>query len=285
MGKKLYIPKGQPRERHLAYGGSGSGKTKAWLDIAQAYEDAGIDGDFHVLDTDYAVERMLFEGYPDLVASGRVKTTVPYDGWADYQTFSRGLKKNVGPDDWVIVDLMDEAWEEVQNFYSNEVFGEDKGDYFLTRRKDMKNPKKDNMFEGYTDWNVIKPLYASFSKGIFYSHRGHVFVTAGAAAVSRGGGSFGDSKEIVSTFGHVGLKPTGNKRLMHNVHSAILFTQDKKGWSITTAKDRERVMLKNEDIDNFADDYLRKIANWKAPKDTKKKMTVAERKAAQKKKR
>lgn len=284
MGKTLYMPKGKPRERILGYGGSGAGKSKAWLDIAQALLESDIEGDFYVLDTDYATERMLYDGYPDLVESGRVHVTVPYDGWNDYVGFGKMIKKEMDDSDWAVVDLMDVSWEEAQNHYSNEVYGEDKGDYFVNRRKSMKNPAKENLFEGFTDWNVIKPLYDSFSKAIFYTHRGHTFATAGAAAVSRGGGSFGDSKEVISTFGHVGLKPTGNKRLMHNVHTAILFTQDKKGWHLTTAKDREREMLKNEPVDNFAYDYLRDVAGWKEKGKKKPKMTVAERKAAQKKK-
>ncbi len=284
MIKRLYMPKGKPRERILGYGGSGAGKTKAWLDIAQAYEDADMEGDFYVLDTDYATERMLYEGYPELLESGRVHVTVPYDGWSDYKAFGKSLKKQMGDDDWAVIDLMDVAWDEAQEHYSLEVYGEDKGDYFVSRRKDMKKPEKENLFEGYTDWNVIKPLYNSFSKAVIFEHRGHTFATAGAAAVSRGGGSFGDSKEIVNTFGHVGLKPTGNKRLMHPFHTAILFTQAKNGWHITTAKDREREMLKNEFIDDFAYDYLRGVGGWKEPKKAKAKMTVAERKAAQKKK-
>lgn len=275
--KKLYLPKGKPRERILGYGGSGAGKSKAILDIAQAYLDSGLDGNFYFLDTDYAIDRMLYEGYPELAESGRVKITVPYEGWTDYTKFADMLKRKVKQEDWVVVDLMDVSWEEAQNHYSNEVYGEDKGVYFVAKRKDMKKPEKENLFEGFTDWNVIKPLYEGFSKRIFYSHRGNTYVTAGAAAVARGG-TFGDAKETISTFGHVGLKPTGNKRLMHNLHTAILFTQDTKGWKITTAKDREREMVKNMELDNFAKDYLYDIAGWKAPK--KKKMSVAERKAA-----
>lgn len=278
---EFYVPKGKPPERLLAYGGSGAGKSKAWLDIAQAYEDGGFDGVFRVLDTDYAIERMLFDGYPDLLKSGRVEVTVPHDGWVDYVAFGEMVKREAEVDDWTIVDLMDVSWEEAQNHYSNEVYGKDKGDYFVSRRKDMKNPDKENLFEGYTDWNVIKPLYDSLSKRVFYAHKGHTFVTAGAAAVSRGGGSFGDSKEIVSTFGHVGLKPTGNKRLMHHVHTAVFFLQGKDEWTMTTAKDRERPLMKNDVVENFAHDYLVDVAGWKR---AKKKMTVAERKAARKKK-
>jgi len=283
MAKQLHIPKGQPRERILGFGGSGTGKSKAILDIAQAYHEADLEGTFYVLDTDYAFERMLYDGYPDLADTDRVQVTVPYDGWRDYQSFADMLKTDMEDEDWAVVDLMDVSWEEAQNHYSNEVYGEDKGDYFVARRKGMKNPAKENLFEGFTDWNVIKPLYDSFSKKVFYQHRGHTYVTAGAQAVNRGGGSFGDSKEIVSTFGHIGMRPTGNKRLMHNVHTAILFTVTASGWKITTGKDRERKMLKNEEIDNFSKDYLMRIGGWKAPKKPKKKMSVAERKAARNK--
>lgn len=268
-----------PRERILVYGGSGAGKTKAWLDIAQAYHDADLEGVFYVLDTDYAVERMLYDGYPDLVGSGRVQATVPYDGFSDYQDWAANLKRVMTDDDWAVVDLMDVSWEEAQNYYSEQVYGEDKGSYFVARRKDMKNPNKENLFEGSSDWTIIKPLYAAFEKKVFYVHKGHTFVTAGAAAVSRSG-SWGDSKEVINTFGHVGMKPTGNKRMMHNVHTAILMVQDKNGWKMTTAKDRERNLLQNDEVDNFAFDYLRDIAGWKP----KKKLTAAERKAMRKKK-
>ena len=278
MGK-LYLADGRPRERIGVYGGSGAGKSKAWLDIAQAYLDSGLDGDFYVLDTDYAVERMLYDGYPDLLESGRIHVVVPYDGWNDYVDFGRSLKKNVGQDDWVIVDLMDNSWSEAQNHYSLEVYGEDKADYYIKRRKEMKNPKKDNLFEGYTDWNIIKPIYESFAKTIFYSHRGHTFITTGSAAVSRTGGSFADTKEVIATFGHVGIKPTGEKRLSHHLHTVIFFEAVRNGWRMTTAKDREREMMKNEGIDNFSQEYLRDVAGWRKPKT---KLTVAERKALRK---
>jgi hypothetical protein len=186
-----------------------------------------------------------------------------------YQAAAEKFKSVATEDDWIICDMFDKGWEEVQSYYSERVFGKDKGDFFLSMRKEMEESKKKSKnfqpFEGWTDWTVIKPLHAEWANDIIFRHKAHVFLTAGVKPVSRSG-TMKDSKDIIDAFGHIGARPAGEKGLAaHGVNSVLMFSQTRTGeeWVIDTAKDRGgRTPMIKAPAGNFAMSYLVKVAGW-----------------------
>lgn len=256
------------RERILAYGGPGAGKTRAWLTIADLYVKTNSPGKFYVIDTDDTYYASV-EEFPAVYDSGIVEAEVVYD-FPSYRKAADMFKEKATPDDWIICDMFDKGWEEVQNYYSEQVFGSDKGDFFLSMRKEMEESKKKaknfQPFEGWTDWTVIKPLHAEWANNVLFRHKAHVFLTAGVKPVSRSGG-MKDSKDIIEAFGHIGAKPAGEKGLAaHGVNTVLMFSQAKTGeeWVVDTAKDRGgRKIMVREPIGNWAMNYLVGVAKWK----------------------
>lgn len=256
-----------PRERILLYGGPGAGKTRAYLDIANQLQKSGSDAHMYVIDTDFAVERMM-TGFPDL-------ENVTYAEVVDYSEAMEAVTKfqtAIKPGDWMVCDLINVMWDYSQQHYTQEVYGVTLDEYFLERRaaaaKKAKSKQSDEGFEGL-DWQIIKPMYQAFSNRFFHRHRGHVLACAGAKGLNRDG-KWADSKELIDTFGAVGIRPEGEKRVAHQVHTALYLRKSNVGeFQFTTAKDRERetmleVGLGTEDAPgSFAKKYLLSVAKWK----------------------
>lgn len=254
------------RERILAFGGPGAGKTRAWLTIADTYVKTKTPGKFYVIDTDDTYYASV-EEFPAVAESGIVTAEVVWD-FPSYRAAASKFKEVATGDDWVVCDLFDKGWEEVQNFYSEQVFGSDKGDFFLAVRKSIEESNKKkaastgSAFEGWTDWPTIKALHASWANDVIFRHPAHVYLAAGSKAVARKT----DNKDTIETFGHIGAKPAGEKGLAaHGVNTVLMFSQTKAGeeWVIDTAKDRGgRQALMQSPAGNFAMSYLVKVAGW-----------------------
>lgn len=251
------------RERILAYGGPGGGKTRAILSLADLYVKTKTPGHFYMIDTDDTYWASV-EEFPAVAESGIFTVETAYD-WKGYVAAAKEFAAKTTGDDWMVVDLFDKGWEEVQNHYSEQVFGADKGDFFLQMRKQMEESKRKSgnfqPFEGWTDWPTIKALHAGWANEVIFKHRAHVFLTAGVKPVDRKT----DSKDVIDAFGHIGAKPAGEKGLAaHGVNTVLMFRQIKPGeWVLDTAKDRGgREVLMAEPIKNFAMDYMVKVAKW-----------------------
>ena len=154
---------------------------------------------------------------------------------------AKSYMRIVKPDDWLVCDLMSEAWQSVQSYYTSQVHGEDIGSYFLQLRKKINDPK----FEGWTDWQFINKLYFDFTKPFVYASPCHVVGVSTAGAVS----TKLDDKETVSVFGRVGYSPEGQKRLKHQFNTTVFFSKSGDGhYRYTTVKDRERGLVDKADL-------------------------------------
>lgn len=252
------------RERILDYGGPGAGKTRAWLSIADLYVKTKTPGHFYMLDTDDTYYASVQE-FPAVAEAGIVTAEYVYD-FESYQRVAKQFASQITPNDWMVGDLFDKGWEEVQTYFANQVFGQDKGEFFLAARQSVQESRKKQTtmgspFEGWVDWPTIKALHADWANNMIFRHKGHVFLTAGTKAVDRKI----DSKDIVDAFGHIGARPAGEKGLAaHGVNSVIFMRQIKPGeWVMDTAKDRGgRQVLMTQPVNNFGLDYLVKVAGW-----------------------
>lgn len=249
------------RERILAYGREGTGKTEGWLSIAEMFE-----APFFVVDTDDSVERMLETEHSSI--KNRVHSHVAQN-WEDFEkgvddslmkiqqyvgTLKPPLTKEMLP--WLVIDFADSTWDMVQNYFTEQVFNKGIDDYFLQARKTLGNSKQLQPLEGWTDWQVINKLFQTrwntITKG---GGPFHLYITAKAVAPS------GDL-EVKSLYKALRSMPGGEKRMGGRVHSVLMFSTDAEGWYISTAKDRGRERLLNHKSVNFAVSYLIKNAGW-----------------------
>jgi len=251
------------RERILTIGGAGSGKSTAWIRLAQRFKDST----FYVIDTQLSAERSL-EEYPS-VNNVEVYTAID---WSDYRDAQRKIEAKCKEGDWVVVDMVDMAWSAVQRGFVSEIFGQDMGDYYMEARKvlrakgdvDKKGKQIKSIFDGETlrgwvDWVVINKQYEDFVFSLVYRIPANLYMTAMANPVSED-----DEREVRELYGPYGLKPAGQKALAHQPDTVLLLAHPERDrWTYTTIKDRGgRKYHERAPLMNFALQYG-VIAGWK----------------------
>ena len=276
------------RERVLASGITGSGKSYQWLRMAKRLKPTGAI--FRCLDTDAAIDYMLQTQFPELLPEngGNVYVCPAYE-WPDYKRGKNWLLRKKMSDtelslllpelrdeikvplkdnDWTILDMADLAWDTVQKYFVSEIFDEDAGDYFLEVRKQVQagakksksggNPITDGL-EGWKDWSVINKLYSDFMSPLIYQLPTNLYATTKVEKIDRGE----KDAELLTLFGDIGLRPAGQKRIGHQFHSAFLMIPGKDEWFITTMKDRGgRTYFKKVKLADFYLQYLVAKAGW-----------------------
>lgn len=270
-------------ERMLVMGPPGAGKTKQWLDIAVQLKPHGVK--FHCIDTDNAVNFMLATQYDGLSSEDGGNVFVyPCFEWPDYMGYSdakgrhdgalQKILKSVKPGDWIILDMADKPWDAVQRYFTDEIFGVDKGSYFLQARKVLQNKadagKKasslsEEAFKGWTDWVVINALYGDFINKLLSSPIAHIYMTTKVQPLSNR-----EDPASRITYGDYGIKPTGQKDLGHQVHTILLYKVDvstKKNpiWYVSTIKDRSgREYFNDTQLVSLYYQYFVGKAGWEA---------------------
>ena len=238
------------RERILSIGAYGSGKSYAWLSIAQMVQATGSPGRFFVIDSDAAIQRMLATEFPDLDNV----TIFPVFEFDQYQQAAATAQQAAGPDDWIVVDLLDMAWDAAQSYFISSIFEENMSDYFLQQRKGNSR----NALDGWKDWSVINKMHAQFMNTIVHKSKANVYAAAKVNPIYDT-----EDDSIRAMFGAFGVKPGGQKHNGHAFHTVLLLSVIRPGeWKISTIKDRGREALINADLTNFASDYLLNQAGW-----------------------
>lgn len=246
------------RERILAMGPFGSGKTSNWLNIAKWAQTTGSPAKFYAMDSDNALDAMLDIGSQyaelDYRRGGNIEWVPAYD-WNDFKGAMGNFGPRLGVDDWLIVDFIGPAWEAVQNYYIAEIYDTGSADYFMDVRKNLQGG---NPLDGWKDWQYINRLYKDWITQVMFKTPGHKFLTATATVIGEQ-----DEKGLKATFGSYGVKPKGQKELGYQTHTVLLTSIDRAGRiGLTTIKDRERQRLNDQEITEFTIDYLVNVAGW-----------------------
>ncbi len=288
----IQVLKSRVLERVLAMGVTGSGKSFQWLKMAELLLPYGVR--FRCIDTDNDIMYMLETAFPHLKPEngGNVYVHLAFD-WPEYKQAINWIQRKpldikkleamgtflakdykevpLKPYDWTVVDMADNAWKTVQSHFTEQVFGEDAGDYFLQIRKEMeagiRKTAKGGVpssvvaegLDGWKDWSVINKLYDDWMLPIVFRIRTHVWATTKVEKVGR------DEKdaEIALLFGDIGVRPSGQKALGHQMHSIFLFIPGKEKWFITTVKDRSnRAYFSKIPLTSFYMQYLVAKAGW-----------------------
>lgn len=246
----------QARERILLMGAPGTGKSTAAGTIARTMRATKQPGKVWIVDTDNAWERMVEEQFPDLDNI----VLLPADGWSDYREAVEKARANADPDDWIVVDQVGMTWGMVQDYFTEQVFQSDIGDYFLQVRKELKGGKKNlEAFSGWTDWIVVNKLYKSVTLPLLLHHtKCHVLAATAIERVSDN-----DDKRLREMFSQWGVRPAGQKDLAYQFHTVLILAEPtKEKWVMSTVKDRGRPKQDKATVRNFAIDYLRALAGW-----------------------
>ncbi len=259
-------------ERILGYGDAGTGKSTAWISIADRLQKSGSPGQFYVIDTDRTVERVFDEGYDHLYDK---VTYFNAFTWEQMQEASKTIANEVKKGDWIVADMIDAPWTEIRNWFIEQKYGTDPELYFMESAQMIKQAldsgKKghERQYGGLagTDWDWITKMYLLWEKRLTVSSPAHVFACAPASKVD---GRSNDTDDMRTFQGAQNMKPAGQKHLRHRFHTVIYFNRTRTGWEMTCVKDREREeqwlelggRTKTIEVTDFSSDYLRKLGKW-----------------------
>jgi len=257
------------KERILIGGGTGSGKTHAWLTIAQYLPN----NTFHVIDPDLSVLRVWENEFPDVkniryhftpewfAPVEAVEPNVWKGGVKECWDATKALIKS---NDWVVLEMMDSLWSLAISGFVAEIFGKDIGEYFMQARKAMTGKKGLEALGGWTDWNVINKNHNDdFVNQVCYKYPVHVVMTT-AISVTSNKAAAGESSEVKAVYGDELVRLGGQKNVPYRAQSIFLLNHPKRNrWTISTyLKDRSREWFDNEELFDFGIQYIFGKAGW-----------------------
>lgn len=251
------------REYILSFGMQGVGKSSKILDVARA-----CPGDtFWCIDSELSnFDRLMSTEYRDL----RNVDVRPALEWEDWKRGIREIGDTMKVNDWIVVDSTTPTWDAVQGWFIEQIHGEEPDEWFLQKRLQNQRvndtaTKKDEKVRGFAalsgemgDWQVINKQYFKHIYNRLLMCPGHKYLTAEQDTISKE-----DDREVRGTYGAYGAKPKGQKRLGYVPSTVLWLTKKRIGeWYMTTIKDRGRKELEDQEIGDFAEDYLVSVAGW-----------------------
>lgn len=265
---------GRPiRERIMIYGPPKVGKTHQYLTIAKWHQDLGSDAKFYALSTDTSFEvLMMNDEFANL--ENVIWEDVVY--FQDYVVAARDFNSKIRAHDWLSVDLMPDAWAAVQDEYAKQLTKEaggnleDMGDLWATSGKSDDYP-----ISGW-EWGMPNARYRILANNLLLRTPGHLFLVAGQKELMKesGSGRSDENKKVKEMFGHIGVKPTGQKDDPFRYHSILhIDSGGEKQQVMSTAGERfgyrrhlgkkmTNGQVKDEPIEDFFMDYLVGVGKW-----------------------
>ncbi|GAH14629.1 unnamed protein product, partial [marine sediment metagenome] len=157
-------------------------------------------------------------------------------------------------------------WNSVQDTFADEVFSKNIGQYFLEKRKVMKEgATRLSALEGWTDWTVIKKLHNDdFVIKICYDSPAHIFMTTSVTVIQSG---VKEDSDIKAFYGDTSIRFEGEKHNVFRSQTKLIMKQegrgqDRKYLMNTFLKDRGRQHMDNVEWSDFYFQYLVSIAGW-----------------------
>jgi energy-coupling factor transporter ATP-binding protein EcfA2 len=264
----MLSPSSERREKILVYGESGSGKSSCWQSIAHWMIKTGAPGRMVLWDTGH--------DYPAMVTSEFKKIIEVVDAdpgeFGEWSHNMHRVRKEVSPDDWVVIDMVDAAWSGAQRHYWTTRSGGDAlGEILLRNQTD---PEFSLGGDYGINWQVVNQIYDDFF-GPFLSLPCHRLALTPAREVqlnARTGRPLHARDADVARFGY---RPIGQNRLKYSFHS-VLLTQELLGergvdYTLTTVKEQgplnypKRKYLAGEKVSQeggFVGAYLIGVGGW-----------------------
>lgn len=264
----------------LLFGGPKVGKTKAVLDIAR---HLGPDDTMFIIDSDNAFDRMLEGpsgeglGVREEYRGGvRDKEWEDDDGqlvvwhtknWKEHKDALGKAFDRAGRNDWVVVDSMTHLWDDIQEDYIRETWGVDLPEFLHAHRKKevAKDGKATPAAAMLVEWSYLNPQWNRTVATPVTEAGCHVLLIAEAKDVRTDGK---DDRATKILYGDVGVKPSCQKRLGHQVQTVLVLESKRNSYRFTTVGDRERDKVTDVEWgdEDFARKYLWDIAGWRPRK-------------------
>jgi hypothetical protein len=217
-----WYPPGKSRERVLVYGPTGSFKTAGAFTIAAKV----FPHTMFVVDTDNSWELLQERVWPD-VENLDIATCAAND-WPATRTAIQRAFEGATPDDWVVLDSVSGMWDQVTNYMTRQIVGEDLPQFLLDWRVSLDEKKvgKENKEGAMKElYNFINPEWHSVVSGPVKSATCHVYMTAEGQT----SGNPYEDKGTRQMFGDFGLKPRAQKGISFNAATVLLLGRDKMG--------------------------------------------------------
>jgi hypothetical protein len=289
------------RERILLFGGSKAGKSFTYLGLMHFARLTKTDSHFWIIDNDNATEAIgLYPGgtHGDLLGEqrgeemGEELTKLEYEKatiWIpetfdSYHGIADQIRKDVQPEDWIVIDMLSNLWEIMPDWWIGNVYGENSWEYYAAVRKSIEAGDEGSGERGFgghsgVDWQYIGKVYRKWEKRLTLYAPCHVIAYSAESEIQAHHDKTGEKRAqyaITSNFA-----PKTEKGASHRFHT-VGRVQKRLGRDGKTAKertitfvgDRDREAMLDERLGRsqtltlsegpkFAQDYLVKIAGWK----------------------
>lgn len=255
-------------ERYLGFGPEGSGKTQAWLSIANMCHQVGSPAKFYVADSDAAVKRSMSNTFSHL------NNVIVYDinEFRDYLTFAQTIMPEVKEGDWAVVDTASAGYELVQEYFFEARYGMSRQELEWERLFDS-NWKEGKPLVEPEDWINIRNGFLNWwvrmmVRQISVKNNVNLFATAEAKQVFEHFDGKAKDKSTWLTYKELGFRPAGHQSMPHKVNTVAMHRRMANGFWINPTKDRERPgkttdeLLAHMKINDFAVDYLMGRCGW-----------------------
>jgi len=248
------------RERIIVFGDYGSGKSQVWVDWAKMLRDTGSTAKVRVICTDMGAEASTeqYVGWEENVSVCHVER------FDDYVSAVKVARETDGPEDLLVVDRSDTAWDAVQSAFSLDVSGKDLDDWAVERlSKGEDNPFID---AHGVSWGIIKRRYQEKFVGNLIRYPGHLLLCANEKPVvqpSSVNNKGGDPADVRDFYGTAAMRPGGEKHTGFLMHDIVRLRKKGTGaWVMNTVRARSRQVVENAPLTNFVVDYLLTVAGW-----------------------
>ncbi len=278
---------GSDLERILAYGGANSGKTTAWLGIADMAYKTKSDAHFWVIDNDNATSRVIANPRGSFHHLHETNTTIWVPRTFDeYEGINETILSEAQPDDWIIIDMLSNVWEGMPDWWHQNVYGESPWDYWKAVRKEALSEGGEKGFGGEkagVDWQYIGKTYRAWEKPLTIYQPCHVFATSAESEVITMYDKTGENAARYAIAN--GFQPKTEKGVYHRFHTVLRFRNTVSGQGrkkvytrkVTMVKDRDREDIWEEELDGgstlelsegpkFVSDVMMRMWDWKLGK-------------------
>jgi len=230
----------------LLYGTAGTGKTRAAMLQFKKLWEKNKKARCKIFDTD----KGLTETLKELDNDGKKlfpKEFIDNMDWYNCKDFKATLAamkevfQDTTKDDMIVFDMLDKLFEDAQEHYSIEIFGEDLSNFYMRRRVEMDKDKSKNasVFDGWKDWVPIKMLHNREIIDRITKQIGcHVVCITSAKVVEQHDLKKGKIIENPTIFTNIGFAPVGEKRNDHRFDRIYYFSIGVKDWYYVAVKKR-----------------------------------------------